>query len=126
MFTTALFGLLLICVPGDDDKGPTIQTQFISRWEYKQVASDAATVPEKLQSKLDLLGEQGWELTAVIARRSESSSDTLIFKRRKTSKDVDIDFIPEMNLVRIRGDKVDVEKTVQVIEEIKKKAIPKK
>jgi len=126
MITTCLMGLLFLCVGGNDDKAPTLRTQFITRWEYKQVASDAATASEKTQAQLDLLGEQGWELTAVIARRSESGSDTLLFKRRKASNDVDIDFQPEMGLITIRGDKKAVERTVNVIEEIKKKADSRK
>ena len=121
MFTTALLCLLLSSVPENDDKGPTIQTQFIAKWEYKLVASDAETSPEKLQGQLDVLGEQGWELTAVIPRRSVSTADTLLFKRRKESNDVDISFQPEIGIVTIRGEKSAVERTVNVIEEIKKK-----
>jgi hypothetical protein len=126
MITTFLMSLLLICADGENEKAPTIQTQSIVRWEYKLLASDNSTAPEKLQNQLDLLGEQGWELTAIIARRSKSDSDTLIFKRRKASNDVDISFQPEMGLITIRGDKKAVEKTVQVIEEIKKQASPSK
>ncbi len=122
MITTFLMSLLFLCGGGGDEKAPTLRTQVITRWEYKQVAGDAAMASEKLQAQLDLLGEQGWELTAVIARRSESGSDILLFKRRKASNDVDIDFQPELGLITIRGDKKDVEKTVNVIEEIKKKA----
>ena len=118
--------LLLICVPGNEDKNPTIQTQLIIKWEYKQVARDVATAPEKLQTQLDALGEQGWELTAVITRRTATDSDTLLFKRRKASNDVDIAFQPEMGLITIRGEKSAVERTVKVIEEIKKQSNPSK
>ena len=124
MFTTLLCCLLLISVPENDDKGPTKQTQFVAKWEYTLVASDAETSPEKLQGKLDVLGDQGWELTAVIPRRSVSAADTLLFKRRKESNDVDISFQPEIGLVTIRGEKSAVERTVNVIEEIKKKTSP--
>jgi hypothetical protein len=124
MFTISLFCLLLTSVPENDDKGQTIQTQFIAKWEYKLVASDAETSPEKLQGQMDLLGDQGWELTAVIPRRSVSAADTLLFKRRKESNDVDISFQPEIGLVTIRGEKSAVERTVNVIEEIKKKKSP--
>ena len=125
MIATCLMSLLLICADGEI-KEPTIQTQFIAKWEYKQIDSYAETAPEKLQTQLDLLGEQGWELTAVIARRSVSGSDTLLLKRRKASNDVDIVFQPEMGLITIRGDKNAVERTSKVIEEIKKKTSPSK
>ena len=126
MITACVMGLLLICVNENDDKSPTIQTQYLTKWEYKQVAVDAEIESEKLQSKLELLGEQGWELTSIITRRSATGADTLLFKRRKESKDVDIAFLPEMGLIKISGDKSAVKQLVNVIEETKKKSIPSK
>lgn len=55
MIITCLMSLLFLCVDGKDDKAPTLPTQFITRWEYKQVASGAATSPEKLATLLHSL-----------------------------------------------------------------------
>ena len=116
MILTWLLGLLFICADGTDGndvKPQVIQTEF-TKWEYKQVANAG-------QLQLNELGDQGWELTAVIASRTPTGADIMIFKRRKPSIDVEIGSQPELGLMTIRGDREAVEKVTKLIDEIKKR-----
>ncbi len=97
-----------------------------SQWEYTQLQADAETSSETLQQRMDELGVDGWELVGVIARRDAAGSDTLLFKRLKTSDvtqssiSVEVEVIPGDGVLVSRGRKADVEKVIRVIEQISK------
>jgi len=88
------------------------------QWSYKQFLCDANLSTDLLQLQLESLGKQGWELTGVIARRTATGSDILLFKRMMISDDVDIIFQPEIGIVTVRGSKDKVDKLEKVLNDI--------
>ncbi len=105
---------------------PTIVASITTKWEYKQVRWDSKTDSVTMQAQLDSLGEQGWELSGMIARRSPEGNDILLFKRSKDSDDASIEFIEALNLAIVRGSKTAVEKTLSQIQAVKESAKLKK
>lgn len=105
---------------------PAIVTSIAAKWEYKQVQWDSKADSVAMQSQLDALGDQGWELSGTIARRSPEGSDILLFKRSKDSDDISIEFVEELNMVIVRGSKSAVEKTLSQMQTVKESANRKK
>ena len=105
---------------------PTIVASITTKWEYKQVQWDSKTDSVTMQAQLDSLGEQGWELSGMIARRSPEGNDILLFKRSKDFDDASIEFIEALNLAIVRGSKTAVEKTLSQIQAVKESAKLKK
>lgn len=101
---------------------PTIVTSITNKWEYKQIPWTPTTETAAMQSQLDTLGDQGWELSGTIARRTTEGSDILLFKRGKDSEDATIEFVENLDLIVVRGSKTAVERTVTKIQAAKDSA----
>jgi len=89
-------------------------------WEYKQLQADVRENSEVLQKRMDELGADGWELAGVVARRGESGTDTLLFKRIKQSSGVKIELNSETGVMTVRGTKDAVDTISNQIKDISK------
>lgn len=113
-----LFGQTTAANPNDQK----VIVSITAKWEYKQISWDAKANTAAMQTQMDALGDQGWELTGTIARRTPDGADILLFKRNRVSDDVSIEFLEELDLAIVRGSKEAVEKTLSTIKSIKDQA----